>query len=165
MTPAHGGPPPPSTPPSWRTTLLRWALRTPALQRILGRTTALLTYRDPISDRITTIPVAYARDGHRIIVTDHVARPWWRGLAADPDVHVRLAGQQHHGRARVLRGLAALDAYLTYLRSRPAVARALGIDARTPDHARLRQALRATGVVTIELEPDLALPIEINDRG
>lgn len=156
------------TPPRWVNALLRWLLRTPGLQRWVGRSTALLTFRGRRSGRLFTTPVGYVRDRGRVLVASHVSRQWWRNLAVHPEVHLRLAGVQHHGRARVLHDLEALDAYLTYMEARPVVARAAGIDAHRghPDPARARAELTTTVVVAIDLVPLVtSLPLSISDRG
>lgn len=161
------GPTPP-TPPPWVDSLLRWLLRTPGLQHWLGRSTALLTFRGRHSGRLFTTPVSYVRVRDRVLVTSHVQRRWWRNLHDEPDVQVRLAGEQLHGRARVLRGLAALDAYLTYLAARPATARASGIDLRDgePDARQAQAALATVVVVAVDLVPMVtSLPLRITDRG
>lgn len=155
-------------PPRWVNTLVRWALRTPGLQRWVGRSTALLTFHGRRSGRVFTTPVTYVRDGDRVLVISHRQRQWWRNLAGRPDVHLLLAGTQHHGRARVLRGLEALDAYLTYLQARPRVARAAGVQGRggVLDPRRAQTALATTVVVAIDLVPLVTrLSIRINDRG
>lgn len=148
--------------------MVRWSLRTPGLQRWIGRSTALLTFRGRRSDRLFTIPVSYARDRDRVLVSGHVRRQWWRNLYDHPDVHVRLAGVEHHGRARVLHGLEALDAYLTYLRVQPRIARAAGIDLHDgdPDAQQSQAELADAVVVAIDLGPLVSsLPLVINDRG
>ncbi len=159
---------PRSTPPRWVDALLRWLLRTPGLQRWAGRSTALLTFRGRRSGRLFTTPVVYVRDRGRVLVVSRVERQWWRNLDDHPEVHLRLAGTQHHGRARVLHGLEALDAYLTYMEARPPVARAAGIDVHrgAPDPVRARAALTTTVVVAIDLVPLVtSLPLSISDRG
>lgn len=156
------------TPPRWLNAAMRWVLRTPGLQQWVGRSTALLTFRGRHSGRLFTTPVSYLRVGDRVLVTSHVERHWWRNLRDEPDVQVRLAGVQHHGRARTLRGLAALDAYLTYLAGHPMIARAAGIELRDgePDPRQAQAALDTTVVVAIDLVPMVtSLPVRIADRG
>ena len=161
------GPTPP-TPPPWIDVLLRWLLRMPGLQRWIGRSTALLTFRGRHSGRLFTTPVSYVRVEDRVVVTSHRGRRWWRNLREEPDVQVRLAGRQLHGRARVLRGLEALDAYLTYLAARPATARACGIDLQDgePDARQAQDALATVVVMAVDLGPMVStLPLRITDRG
>lgn len=132
---------------------MRWLLHTPGLQRLVGGSTALLTFRGRHSGRLYTTPVSYARDGDRLLLTGHVSRQWWRNLVEHPNVYIRLSGVERDGRARLLRGEEAFEAYLAYLRALPGAARAAGVALRDgePDHTRARAALEHTTVVAVDL--------------
>lgn len=118
---------PPSTPPRWLNALMRMMLWTPGLQRLLGRSTALITFTGRRSGRTFTTPVTYFRIGERVIVTAHRSRRWWRNLEDQPIVGLRLAGRTHSGKARV-RGdpRDALSDLVTYLEGRPRAAKGMG---------------------------------------
>ena len=142
------------TPPRWLNALMRVMLKTPLLQRIVGRKPGLLTYTGRRSGRVITIPVTCVRDDDRAIVSSHVARQWWRNLGDRPDVRLRLAGSRYVGRARLLEGDAAVDAYARYVEHLPMVAKASKIPVvdGVADLEEVRSALETTKVIEIGLE-------------
>lgn len=148
----------PRTPPPWLNRLMAGMLRTPGLQRWLGRGTALLTVTGRRSGRTYTTPVTYARDGDHVTVASHLRRTWWRNLPQRPEVTVRLAGTDHTGTARVRHGddpraEALLRAYLT---RHPAVARAQHVARDTDGRLRandLQRVLADSVIVEIHLDP------------
>lgn len=146
---------PPRTPPHWVNRAMIRLLRTPGVERVVGRDTALLTFTGSRSGRQYSTPVSYARDEDTVVVTSHVRRVWWRNLPDRPDVGLRLAGRDHRGRARVLTGAdgQAVDLLRLYLEQQRMTARALhvardGGQLRTAD---LRRVLDDTVVVEITL--------------
>jgi deazaflavin-dependent oxidoreductase (nitroreductase family) len=147
----------PRTPPLWLNRLMVRMLRTPGLQRLVGRGTALLTFTGRRTRRTYTTPVSYARAADRVIIVAHVSRTWWRNLADRPQVRLRLAGRDHTGSARVLHGddAAAVDLLRTYMDQQRVTARAQGVtrDAegrpRTDD---LRRVLADSVVVEVRLD-------------
>lgn len=114
------------TPPPWLNRLMTRMLRTPGLQRVVGRGTALLTFTGRRTGRTYTTPVSYAREGDRVIIVGHVSRTWWRNLTDRPAVGLRLAGTDRRGTARVLTAEddEALDLLGAYLRQQRMAARA-----------------------------------------
>lgn len=150
---------PPFTPPDWLNTLMRRMLETSGVQRVVGRSTALITFTGRRSGRIITTPVTYSRDGHRVIMSAHRARQWWRNLADHPTVELRLAGRRAVGTAQILTGRDAFDAYAVLLRKHPAMARAanVGFDRGVPDPAQMRTALQGTVVVVVNLAAESAV--------
>jgi deazaflavin-dependent oxidoreductase (nitroreductase family) len=103
------------TPPAWVNSIMKLMLKTPVLERWLGRTTALITFTGRESGRRFTTPVGYYREDDTVIITSKKSRKWWRNLDTHPDVELRLAGAAVQGRAEVHVGdeemLAALVAY------------------------------------------------------
>lgn len=143
------------TPPAWLNTQMRRMLKTPGLQRLVGQSTALISFTGRKSGRTFITPVTYVRDANRVVMSAHRSRQWWRNLADHPTVEVRLAGRKATGTARVLTGRDALDAYSLLLREHQMMARAVGVsmDRGVPDPAELRAALRDTVVVVVDLAP------------
>ena len=100
---------------------LRTLLRSP-LRRVAGSGLMLVTYRGRRSGRVYTTPVEFVRDGDRLLVL--VAHPehkqWWRNVAADPAVQVRLGGRDRMARATVESGAEeAADDLAAYTAARP----------------------------------------------
>ncbi len=144
------------TPAPWLNRMMTVMLRTPGLQRVVGRTTALLTFSGRKSGRQITAPVSYLRYGDQVLTTGHRTRQWWRNLVDNPDVVVRLAGTDYRGVASVMDDPDnALDDFVTYLEAQPVVARlsdvALDDDGRA-DRAAARAALEYTVMVSIKLD-------------
>lgn len=158
MAHTASGPQAPRTPPRWLNRLMAVLLRTPGVQRVVGRGTALLTVTGRRTGRRYTTPVSYARTGDGVLVVSHVSRTWWRNLPDNPGVGLRLAGTDRRGTARVVTGdgpaaVALLRAYLA--QQRVAVrAHRVGRDAdgRLRDDD-LRRVLDDTVVVDIALDP------------
>ncbi len=142
------------TPPRWLNAVTSLVLRTPGLQRLVGRSTALLTFTGRRSGRVYTTPLSYARVGDRVVLTCHPSRTWWRNLGDQPAVELRLAGRARPGTARVLEGAAAADALTEFFARLPMAARAAGVsrDAEgRPAAADVTAALEETVVVAVDL--------------
>lgn len=121
------------TPPRGLNTMMKAMLRTPGLERFLGRELALITFRGRKSGRAYTTPVTYHRDGDTVIVLTKRFRVWWRNLVEDADVELRLAGRTFRGRARARVGdQKELPTLVTFLETRRHDARAYGLNL-TPD--------------------------------
>lgn len=103
-------------------------LKTPGLQRILGKSTALLTFTGRKTGRSITTPISYVRVGDRIILSGHRTRNWWRNLVENPEVGIRLAGKDRRGHASVLEGEEAVEATLLILEAQPPVAKMAGVE-------------------------------------
>ena len=144
------------TPPRWMNRSMSGMLRTPGIQRLVGRSTALLTFTGRTSGRQITTPVSYLERGGRIVVTGHHTRQWIRNIAANPRVELRLQGRVRSGTATVLDDPdAALDDFVAVLEAQPAVARLSDVaidDAGHADRAAAREVLDYTRVVSIELD-------------
>lgn len=144
------------TPPAWMNRAMTSMLKTPGLQRLVGKSTALVTFTGrKTGERITT-PLSYVRDGDRILITGHRTRQWWRNMVAGPQVEVRLAGRDRRGTASVMANPDdALADLITVLEAQPVVAKVNEIpidDQGRVDRARAREVLEYTVVVAIKLE-------------
>lgn len=143
------------TPPRWLNGLMGLMLRAPGLQRLPGRSTALLTFTGRKSGTIYVTPISYVRDGDSVILTCHRSRQWWRNIASRPEVQVRLAGTDYAGTARVVRDDDALSRYIEFLENQPRIARASGVDLDPSGRAnpeKANAALVDTVVVVVDLE-------------
>jgi len=146
------------SPPRWMNATMKGMLRTPGLERWLGRGIALLAVTGKKSGKIYRIPVSYHRDGDTVIVLTKKFRRWWRNLDERPDVEIRLAGRQYRGKARASCGKESeLPHLMTFLESRPIDARAYGIalsaDGRV-DPAPAKALLDQIIVIRVELARD-----------
>ena len=129
-------------------------LRTPIVQRLFGRGTALITFTGRKSGKRYTTPVSYSRRNGRVLLTAHESRQWWRNVAFTPEVQLRLAGEDLHATARVERGRVGLDDLLDFYEDQPMVARASGIRRRQDgklDVEQVKRALDDTVVVVADL--------------
>lgn len=145
---------PRATPPPWLNRLMTWMLRTPVLQRIVGRGTALLTFTGRRSGRTYTTPISYARVGDRIVMTAHESRQWWRHLQGHPQVVLGLAGREMGADTVVRHGTEAVDDLVAFFGDQPLLARAAGIGRE--DDGRPRRAdvaVEAATTVVVVAEP------------
>jgi len=91
----------PAAPPDWVNGLIGLMLRTPLVQRLVGRTFALMTVTGAKTGRRYTIPVQYlTRDGE-FVVGSLRTRRWWRNFRTRPEVEIRIAGVWINGLARI----------------------------------------------------------------
>ena len=116
------------TPPLWLNAGMKLMLRTPGLQRFLGRAIALVTFTGRRSGRSYTTPVTYARHGDTVIVITKKFRKWWRNFEERPEVQLRLAGRTFTGRAKASVGdEREASTLMTFLQNRPVDAKAYGV--------------------------------------
>lgn len=143
------------TPPRWVNATMKVLLRTPGIERFLGRALALITVTGRKSGRTYTTPVSYTRDGGTIVVLTKRFRVWWRNLEEKPDVELRIGGRTFRGTARASVGdERELPTLVKFLEGRRADARAYGLtlspEGRVdPDEA--RALLSQIVVIRIEL--------------
>jgi deazaflavin-dependent oxidoreductase (nitroreductase family) len=133
---------------------MRGLLRTPILQRVFGRGTALITFTGRRSGRDYTTPVSYSRRNGRVLLTAHESRQWWRNVAVKPRVRLRLAGEEFNATARIERGRVGLDDLVEFYQDQPLVARASGVrrgEDGKPDVQHVKRALDDTVVVVADL--------------
>ncbi len=116
---------------------MSWMLRTPGLQRLIGRSTCLLTFTGRRTGRTYTTPISYVRDGNEVVLTCPPSRQWWRNYATHPKVFVRLGGQDFAGRARAVEGEEATEALAVFLAKQRMIARSMGLGKAGPEGYRL----------------------------
>ena len=148
------------TPPGWLNAGMRAMLRTPGLQRLVGKGTALITFTGRTSGRTYSTPITYIRKGNRVLLTGHATRQWWRSLAVDPSPTIRLAGTDYTGSATVTPACDDLDLFVEFLEAQPVVAKASGVEF-TDGRVNREQAAAAaerTMVVEVELAGQPAIP-------
>ena len=156
---------PTRTPPRWLNAAREAMLRTTGIERLLGRTLALITVTGKKSGRAYTTPVTYYRDGDTVIVLTRKNRTWWRNVANGAngaDVELRLAGQTFRGRARASVGdEGELPELVAFLEHRRADARAYGLtlspDGRV-DRDQARALLPQIVVIRIALSTVTSVP-------
>ncbi|MDJ0498027.1 MAG: nitroreductase family deazaflavin-dependent oxidoreductase [Acidimicrobiia bacterium] len=143
------------TPPRWLNRLMRLMLRTPGLQRLVGRSTALLTFVGRKSGKSYTTPISYSQRGERVILTCHESRQWWRNVRSNPRVRLRLAGKERTGIACVADEESAPAMFAEFLTDQRMIARALAISFENgaPRAEQVAAALEDTVVVAVGLDP------------
>ena len=146
---------PTAKPASWMNAVMKAMLKTPGVQRILGRAIALLTVTGRRSGRAITLPISYERDGDSVVMVTKRVRVWWRNLEADPEVRLRLAGKEYAATATVSVGdSAALPVFLEFLHGRKVDARAYGIPMDrdgNPDPERTAEVLPELVIIRVAL--------------
>lgn len=100
--------------------LIRWLLRSP-FQRLLSRSTLLLTYRGRRSGTVYCTPVNYLRDGNDLLLVTQRQHRWWHNLRGGAPVTICLQGRDYTALATALVGEAALadGGLLTLVRTVP----------------------------------------------
>lgn len=144
------------TPPPWLNAMMAAMLRTPGLQRLVGRTTALITVTGRTTGRRYTTPVTYDRVGDTVVILTKRPRTWWRNLPSRPEVELRLAGTTVQGRAHVsVDDPERLPDLVSFLKHRRGDAKAYGI-AVTDGHVDeddARAVLPHIVVITVTTDP------------
>lgn len=108
---------------------MRLLLRTPGLQRLLGRSLALVTFTGRRTGNRYSIPVSYRRTDGEVTVLTRRSRSWWRNFETPRPIEVRLAGTNVRGRAGAVVGEdIGLDDLRASLAGRPVDARAFGVE-------------------------------------
>ncbi len=120
---------PTGTPPAALNSLMKLFLRTPGLQRWLGKEVALLTFTGRRTGKRYTIPISYDRQGDTVVMITKKVRRWWRNFETHPDVELRLAGKQFEGKAVAGVGTESeLGFLISFLEHRPVDAKAYGVE-------------------------------------
>ena len=118
---------PTRTPPKWLNSMMTLMLRTPGLQRWIGKGVALLTFTGHRSGKQYTIPISYARDGNRVTALTKKTRSSWHNFADEPSVELRLAGKNYSATAAATVGdPETLPVLVEFLEQRPHDAKAYG---------------------------------------
>jgi hypothetical protein len=136
---------------NWFMTVL---LRTPVVQRALGRSLALLTFQGRRTATTYTIPVSYGHDDGALVVLTRRRRVWWRNLLDLPRVRLRVAGRSVSGHAVVHAGSGdtEFDTVTRFLTNRKIDAKGFGVSLRpdgTPNEADVRGLLPEIVVIRI----------------
>lgn len=142
------------TPPAYLNRLMGLMLKTPGLQRLVGKSTALLTFTGRKTGRSITTPISYVREGDRIILSGHRTRNWWRNVAQNPEVMIRVAGEDRRGHASILEGDEALSAMAMILEAQPPVAKMAGVELDESGKPS-REDLEAVATYTVLVAVDL----------
>lgn len=145
--------------------LMRWLLRSP-FSDLVDRSVMLISVRGRKTGMVYTFPAQYAEDGEKLWVFpgDHEHKTWWRNLAEESPVGVRLRGRDIEATARVLSSGTSRElteqGIRSYLHRFPQVARRWGVvsaDGKI-DEARLREFATGSVVVRITLPKSSSLP-------
>lgn len=119
---------PSGTPPAWMNEMMKRLLRTPGVGSWLGRRVALITWTGRRSGRRYTTPVSYYRNHGEVTLLTKRFRTWWRNFAEQPDVELRLAGEDITGCARASVGDEdALPRLIGFLEHNAMDAKAFGV--------------------------------------
>jgi deazaflavin-dependent oxidoreductase (nitroreductase family) len=141
-------------PPAWANAWMRWALTTPVLQSMVGRSVALLTFTGRRTGRSYTVPVSYHRQDEAVTVITKRPRAWWHNFESPAAVRVRLAGHDYAGTARLDSDDDANLAFMTeYLRTRPMDAKAYGLAKEAITEEAVAALLPHLVVIRIDLHP------------
>ncbi|MDH3248774.1 MAG: nitroreductase family deazaflavin-dependent oxidoreductase [Acidimicrobiia bacterium] len=146
----------PGTPPGWVNGSMRVMLHTPLLQRLVGRTFALMTVTGSRTGNTYTIPVQYLRHDGELVVLSQRMRKWWRNITTRPAVELRIEGVTTHGKARIASDDEALSVLAACLRDEPRVAKFYGIqpaDDGGIDPENLRGLLERVVVIVVTPQP------------
>lgn len=148
-TPTHN-------PPKWLNVFMVWFLKTPGLQRAIGKGVALLTITGRKSGKEYVIPVSYARFDGGVMMLTRAARTWWRNLRGGAPVQLRLAGEKYVGTAVAhVGGAEDIEAVTEFLAKRPYDAKAYGVALgpdRRPEPADVSALVGQVVVILVELE-------------
>jgi len=145
---------PEDKPPAWANSLMKWALTTRGLQKMVGHDVALLTFTGRKSGDVYTVPVSYHRDGETVTVVTKRARRWWHNFETPIEVEIRLAGEVFDGKAVAVDDDAkALDFMSEFLERRPIDAKAYGL--AKEDMTREKIARIVPHIVLIQITIDV----------
>lgn len=111
---------------------MEWLLRSP-FSDLMDGSVMLISVRGHRTGAVYTLPVQYAEDGNKLWVfpDDHERKTWWRNLADESPVTVRLRGHDLEATALVFSGLTSPElteqGIHNYVRRFPRVARRWGV--------------------------------------
>lgn len=117
----------PGTPPAWMNRLVALMLRTPLVQRVVGKTFALLTVTGAKTGRRYTTPVQYLTHDGEFVVLSQRMRTWWKNLRSRPEVGMRVEGVEVPCLARLASDDEAHSVLADCLDRNPRVARFYGL--------------------------------------
>ena len=146
----------PGTPPGWVNALMGTMLRTPLVQRVMGRMFALITVTGAKTGHRYTTPVQYLSHDGEFVVLSQRMRTWWKNIRTLPDVEMRIEGETVHGRGRIASDDEARSVLSECLRDQPQVAKFYGLE---PDDSGgfssedLEQLLERVAVIVVTPHP------------
>lgn len=141
--------------PAWLNALMTMFLKTPGLQKILGKPIALLSFTGRRTGRSYTIPISYERRDDTVLMLTKKTRSWWRNFEDQPGVELRLAGRVLRGTAEAHVGTEQdLEEVAAFLATRPQDAKAYGVTRLSDgslDPQDIRAHLPKTVVIHVQL--------------
>jgi hypothetical protein len=141
-------------PPDWANALMRWAVTTPGIQRMVGAGVALLTFEGRRTGQRYAIPVSYDRDGDTVTLVTKRQRNWWHNFETPHDVELRLAGETFPGTAIVDDDPGrVLDYMVEFLERRPIDAKAYGLAKEERTRGEIARIVPHIVVIRIEIAP------------
>jgi hypothetical protein len=146
---------PDDKPPAFANAIMRWAVKTPWIERWVGQGVAILTFSGRRTGTLYEIPVSYHRDGDEVTIVTKRLRRWWHNFEKPHEVVLRLAGHDYVGKAEVETDMAdASEFMLGYLHSRPIDAKAYGLakDEITKEH--IERIIPGIVVIRVVITPD-----------
>lgn len=146
----------PGSPPTFVNGALTMMLRTPHLQRVIGRLFALMTVTGAKTGRRYTTPVQYMEHDGEFVVLSQRMRKWWRNISTRPEVEMRVRGADLHGHARIASGDEAHRVLADCLRAKPSVGRFYGLQLRedgTFDTESIGALLERVVVIVVTTQP------------
>ena len=144
----------PGTPPAWMNAAVRAMLHTPLIQRLVGRTFAMMTVTGAKTGRRYTTPVQYLVHGDEFVVLSQRKRMWWRNITSQPEVELRIQGGSITGLARIASDDEAVAILSDCLSAEPRVAKFYGIEPRsdgTVDAVDIDRLLEGFVVLAVKL--------------
>lgn len=153
----------PGTPPRLVNRLMALLLRTPLLERIVGRTFALMTVTGSKTGRRYTTPVQYLEHGEELVVLSQRTRKWWRNIVTRPEIELRLEGHWVQGRARIASSSEA-PAVLTHcLRVEPRLAKFYGVQRTQEGDIELTDVDRLLERIVVLIVTRQLIDVELED--
>ena len=142
-----------TTVPPIVTNIMKLVLRSP-LHGIVSKTLLLITFTGCKSGKTFTTPVSYSQYDDRVTIFTHAA--WWKNLCDNPQVTLRLRGQDVQGLAEpIAEDKQAIAVRLTaHLRKVPMDARYYSVtfdDNTNPNAEDVENAVRSVVMISIQL--------------
>lgn len=118
----------PGTPPDWVNRMVALMLRTPLVQRVVGKTFALLSVTGAKTGQRYTTPVQYLTHDGEVVVLSQRTRTWWKNVRSRPEVEMRIEGVRTAGLARIASDEEAHSVLAECLQRAPRVAKFYGLE-------------------------------------
>lgn len=145
---------PEDVPPKWANSLMKWALTTPGIERMVGQGVALLGFTGHKTGKRYAIPVSYQREGDTVTIITKRVRSWWRNFQTPAEVELRLAGRDYHGKAEItFDDEETLDFMTDYLAKRPIDAKAYGLDKSEIAREKVARIIPHIVVIRVNIAP------------